>query len=79
MSVFTLDTRPDNPVTIQHVDDLCSSMGVTIRNEEKESYRTLLAVYHESMESLIALGGTFLSFVRLTNLFLTLRQIQNLP
>ena len=57
MSVFTLDTRADNPVTARHVDDLCASMGVTIREDEKESYRTLLAVYHESMESLMALGG----------------------
>lgn len=58
MSVFTLETKSNNPVTIQHVDDLCASMGVTIREEEKESYRTLLAVYHESMESLLAIPGT---------------------
>lgn len=57
MSVFTLDTRADNPVTIKHVDDICDSLGVSIRDDEKESYRTLLAVYHESMESLLALGG----------------------
>lgn len=58
MSVFTLDTKPSNPVTIKHVDDICDSLGVTIRADEKEAYRTLLAVYHESMESLMALGGT---------------------
>lgn len=57
MSVFSLDTRANNPVTTKDVDEICSGLGVTIPDSEKESYRTLLAVYHESMESLMAMPG----------------------
>ncbi|RFU30447.1 hypothetical protein B7463_g5915, partial [Scytalidium lignicola] len=55
MSVFTLETRADNPVTLKDVDEICTGLGVSIQDDEKESYRTLLAVYHESMESLMAI------------------------
>lgn len=59
MSVFSLDTRADNPVTLKDVDEICSSLGVSIQDNEKESYRTLLAVYHESVESLMAIPGIY--------------------
>jgi amidase len=65
MSVFTLDTKSDNPVTIKDVDDICASLGVTICEDEKESYRTLLAVYHEATESLMAIPGIGSSNCRL--------------
>jgi amidase len=57
MSVFTLDVRKDNPVTIAEVDSLCDQLGVKLPENEKESYKTLLGVYHESMEALMALEG----------------------
>ena len=61
MSVFTLDTRSDNPVTTADLDVVCAELGVTIPDSEKESYRTLLAVYHESVEGLLALPGMIVS------------------
>lgn len=57
MSVFTLDTKLGNPVTVETVGTVAAGLGVTISDDEKESYRTLLAVYHESVESLFALPG----------------------
>jgi len=57
MSVFSLDTRPGNPVTVKDVDEICAGLGVTIKDEEKEEYKTLLAVFHESMENLMDLPG----------------------
>ncbi|CAK7204866.1 hypothetical protein SEUCBS139899_007628 [Sporothrix eucalyptigena] len=57
MSVFTLDTKPGNPVTVAHLDAVAESLGVTIADSEKESYRTLLAVYHEAAETLFSLPG----------------------
>lgn len=57
MSVFSLETRAGNPVTVKDVDDICAGLGVTIKDEEKEEYKTLLAVFHESMESLMDLPG----------------------
>lgn len=61
MSVFSLETRKDNPVTTADIDSLCSSINVTLPESEKEAYRTLLAVYHESMESLMAIPGPSLN------------------
>lgn len=57
MSVFSLETRANNPVMVKNVDEICSGLGVTIKDSEKEEYKTLLAVFHESMESLMALPG----------------------
>jgi amidase len=57
MSVFSLETRAGNPVTIKDVEEICAGLGVTIKDEEKEEYKTLLAVFHESMESLMDLPG----------------------
>ncbi|CAK7213517.1 hypothetical protein SCUCBS95973_001820 [Sporothrix curviconia] len=57
MSVFTLDTKPGNPVTIETLDTVTEGLGVTIADSEKEDYRTLLAVYHEAVETLFSLPG----------------------
>jgi amidase len=58
MSVFSLEYSPDNPVTLRHVEEACSSIGVAIPENEKKDFHTLLAVYHESMAKLMAMDGT---------------------
>lgn len=57
MSVFSLDTSHGNPVTKETLDDLCSKLGVTIEEKEKEDYRRLLAVFHDASEQLMAMDG----------------------
>lgn len=57
MSVFSLDTSQGNPVTKETVDQLCSRLGVTIEEKEKEDYRRLLAVFHDASEQLMAMDG----------------------
>lgn len=61
MSVFSLDYRPDNPVTLQQVDDLGASLGVTIDAKERDDLHRLLAVFHESTEQLMAMDGKLTS------------------
>ena len=55
MSVFSTTPKEDNPVTTAVLDRVCSSLGVTIKDDEKEDYRRLLAVFHESAEELMAM------------------------
>ncbi|KAH7080441.1 amidase signature domain-containing protein [Paraphoma chrysanthemicola] len=55
MSVFSLETSQGNPVTAETVDKLCSQLGVTIEEKEKEDYRRLLAVFHDASEQLMAM------------------------
>jgi amidase len=57
MSVFSLDTSLGNPVTTETVDKLCSKLGVTIEEKEKEDYRRLLAVFHDASAQLMAMDG----------------------
>jgi amidase len=57
MSVFSLNTSHGNPVTKETVDKLCSQLGVTIKDDEKEDYRRLLAVFHDASEQLMAIEG----------------------
>jgi amidase len=57
MSVFSLDTSYGNPVTKETVENLCSKLGVTIEETEKEDYRRLLAVFHDASEQLMAMDG----------------------
>lgn len=57
MSVFSLDTSHGNPVTKETVDKLCSQLGVTIKDNEKEDYRRLLAVFHDASEQLMSIDG----------------------
>lgn len=57
MSVFTLDAAPGNPVTTETVEKLCTELGVSLKDDEKEEYRRLLAVFHDSSEQLMAMEG----------------------
>lgn len=57
MSVFSVTPKDGNPVTAAVLDNCCKSLGVTIKDEEQEAYRKLLAVFHESAEELMALPG----------------------
>lgn len=57
MSVFSLDAKQGNPVTAETVEKLCSQLGVTIEEKEKEDYRRLLAVFHDAGEQLLAMDG----------------------
>jgi hypothetical protein len=57
MSVFSLDTSHGNPVKIETLDKLCSQLGVSIKDQEKEDYRRLLAVFHDASEQIMAMDG----------------------
>lgn len=57
MSVFSLAIRSENPVTSQVLDDICNDLGMEINDDEKEEYQRLLAVYHDSVVSLLQLPG----------------------
>lgn len=55
MSVFSVVPRDGNPVTVDTLDDVCTRLGVTIKEDEREDYHKLLAVFHESAEELMAM------------------------
>jgi amidase len=57
MSVFSLDVQKGNPVTTQTIDDLCQTLGVALKAEEKGDYERLLAIFHDSVEALMAMPG----------------------
>lgn len=57
MSVFTLDPTHGNPVTSETVDKLCSELGVSLKDDEKDEYTRLLAVFHDASEQLMAMEG----------------------
>jgi amidase len=57
MSVFTLEAAKGNPVTAETVDKLCSELGVTLKDTEKEEYRKLLAVFHDASQALLDMDG----------------------
>lgn len=57
MSVFTLDAAQGNPVTTSTIEELCSELGVVLKEEEKEDYRRLLAVFHDASEALMGMEG----------------------
>ena len=57
MSVFSLDTSHDNPVTKETLEALCSQLGVSIDEKEKQDYRRLLAAFHDASELLMAMDG----------------------
>ena len=61
MSVFSLDVSKENPVTAEDLDQACKILGVTIKDAEKAEYVNLLAVYHDSMDKLMAAEGTLAS------------------
>ncbi|ORY13897.1 amidase signature domain-containing protein [Clohesyomyces aquaticus] len=55
MSVFSITPKPGNPVTETVFDDVCASLHVKVKDSEKDDYRKLLAVFHESAEELMAM------------------------
>jgi amidase len=57
MSVFSLEYSKSNPVTVEKLDEISQSLGVSLKEEEKDEYHRLLAVYHESIEALMDLPG----------------------
>lgn len=58
MSVFSLEVDKSNPVTIETVDGLCQTLGVSLKEDEKPDYQRLLAIFHESATALMAMPGT---------------------
>ncbi|KXT05458.1 hypothetical protein AC578_11095 [Pseudocercospora eumusae] len=54
MSVFSVDPKAGSAVTMDVLDSVCADLGVTIKDNEKEEYRKLLAVFDESCEQLMA-------------------------
>lgn len=57
MSVFSLDVDKSNPVTAEVVDQLCETLGVTLKDEEKGDYQRLLAIFHDSVSGLMTIPG----------------------
>lgn len=57
MSVFSLTVAEDNPVTSEAVDKLCVELGVELKQDEREDYRRLLAVFHETSEQVMSMPG----------------------
>lgn len=57
MSVFSVEPKTGTPVTIEVLDGICEDLGVKIKDEEKEEYRKLLGVFHESAMDLMAMDG----------------------
>jgi len=64
MSVFSLQPKEGNPVTAEVLESACEALGVTVKDEEKDVYRKLLAVFHESAEELMSLPGEELMLYR---------------
>ena len=57
MSVFSVDPKAGNPVTTEVLDEVCKGLGVKIKDEEREEYRKLLAVFDESVQDLMSMPG----------------------
>lgn len=55
MSVFSVDPKADSPVTTEALNDICKVFGVNLKDDEKEDYRRLLAVFDESAQELMAM------------------------
>ena len=55
MSVFSVDPKEGGTVTTEALDDICKVFGVKLKDEEKEDYRKLLAVFDESAQELMAM------------------------
>jgi amidase len=54
MSVFSITPKEGNPVNLQVLESVCNSLGVSIKDDERDEYRTLLAVFHDAAEELMA-------------------------
>lgn len=61
MSVFSLEVGKQNPVTADVLNSICDDLGMQIEDDEKDEYQRLLAVYHDSVVSLLALPGKLTS------------------
>lgn len=57
MSVFSLNVDKTNPVTAEVLGDSLNALGVTLKNDEKDEYQKLLAVFHESVVGIMSLPG----------------------
>jgi amidase len=57
MSVHSLLAKAGNPVTTDVLDETLKSLGVTIKDAEREDYRKLLAVFHDSAVELTGMEG----------------------
>lgn len=53
MSVFSVDPKAGNPVTMEVLHSVCQDLGVKLKKEEREDYRRLLAVFDESARELM--------------------------
>ena len=59
MSVFSLDVNKSNPVTIDVLNEVCQTLGVALRDDEKDDYQRLLAVFHESAKDIMNMPGDY--------------------
>ena len=55
MSVFSVDPKAGSKVTTAVLDEVCDGLGVRIKDEEKEDYTKLLAVFDEGCQELMAM------------------------
>ena len=55
MSVFSVKPKENSDVTTETLDEVCKKLGVRIKDEEKEAYTNLLAVFDESCQKLLDL------------------------
>ncbi|KAK1978460.1 amidase [Colletotrichum cereale] len=55
MSVFSLEVAKTNPVNGTVLDDNLTALGVLLKEEEKDDYQRLLAVFHESVVGLMSI------------------------
>lgn len=55
MSVLSVDPKAGTTITASVLDEVCNGLGVQIRDEEKEDYTKLLAVFDEGCQELMAM------------------------
>lgn len=59
MSVLSVDPKAGTTITTAVLDEVCNRLGVRIRDEEKEDYTKLLAVFDEGCQELMAMDGKY--------------------
>ncbi|KAL9096619.1 MAG: hypothetical protein Q9165_001106 [Trypethelium subeluteriae] len=57
MSVLSLTPKEGNPVTLNDLQNACASLDVTVKDEEREDYRKLLATFHEAAAELMNMSA----------------------
>ncbi|KAF2236764.1 amidase signature enzyme [Viridothelium virens] len=57
MSVLSLSPKEGNPVTLNDLQKACASLDVTLKDEELEDYRKLLATFHEAAAELMNMSN----------------------